>query len=815
MADLQNPISRYLGDYITCFPSSNATDDGKLQLEFNQARYVTRLSSKNFCIVKPSFVPTIYVDTETGLPQIKFSSGQASINGMDLIMTSEIYIDPPVEPGHYYLAFKLARDSSENVLGDLIYGATTTFEGVYLTYYKEKPEPQTDMDMLYLCEFDWDGNEFTNLTEDEDKYGRIWAEDILCKFLDPKHPDVRRLNLQEYIYKLPDWYFSKEGDTVYGPITIAKDRTDTNSGILINVDETGSHITMKDPKDDNNLLQFYGDLNRDGVIDEKDIEIIKNIISGKILPTDLQKHLGDVNHDGVIDEKDLKYIENFINKNKGNYGDTGNIYFIDNSSNQINFITRDGKHIIELGGASITESKEDDILHIHNEGDICMDSEGKFTVEADSEISMSTKNENSPKLKLDDSNVNISSPLSPDLEFNYTFLNENEVQQTIGKAIWQYNKTNKKISLLESNVSYLDVKPNADFEKSIRTQDTLYIGNDSIYGNEKTYLKKLNWRITNANNTDYIDITPKTVNILSSNATGTSYILLRDTGSTKYSRINDNGTVELQNNAKNSSIIFKDGTPANTVTVEKILGKKQLNIDGDITCTGNIIANKEINAKGGLKTSNGILTFVKGSNNATISKDNNSTILRTSSHLYVGSSGQSELHSGNTVINGTLGVGGDTYQNSELKVDASGNLNTSGTITGSKVFNAVYNDAVEFMEKEDYNELIEPGDVVYFTNNGKVTKWNPDVRIECLAGVVSSEETYGYALGGEGLTENQKVPIALIGRVFLKVNINVKSGDLLGVNELGQIVIVNDINRYTLGKATTQTINDRVYIKVI
>ena len=95
MADLQNPISRYLGDYITCFPSSNATDDGKLQLEFNQARYVTRLSSKNFCIVKPSFVPTIYVDTETGLPQIKFSSGQASINGMDLIMTSEIYIDPP------------------------------------------------------------------------------------------------------------------------------------------------------------------------------------------------------------------------------------------------------------------------------------------------------------------------------------------------------------------------------------------------------------------------------------------------------------------------------------------------------------------------------------------------------------------------------------------------------------------------------------------------------------------------------------------------------------------------------------------------
>lgn len=792
MADLQNPISRYLGDYITCFPSSNATDDGKLQLEFNQARYVTRLSSKNFCIVKPSFVPTIYVDTETGLPQIKFSSGQASINGMDLIMTSEIYIDPPVEPGHYYLAFKLARDSSENVLGDLIYGATTTFEGVYLTYYKEKPEPQTDMDMLYLCEFDWDGNEFTNLTEDEDKYGRIWAEDILCKFLDPKHPDVRRLNLQEYIYKLPDWYFSKEGDTVYGPIIMSDSRDNNNSGILMNVDETGAHITLKDPSEDNGALQFYGDLNRDGVIDNKDLQILKDIISGKVLPTDIQKHLGDVNHDGVIDNKDLKYIENFIKQNGENYGDTGNVYFIDNTSNQINFITRDGKHILEMGGATLTQSREDDILHIHNEGDICVDAEGELSLQGDGKITLGTENMNSPKLELNDSSMNLSSQIAPELDIDYRFLNANTVQQRIGKALWQYNKSNKKISLLETDVSYLDVRPNADFNQSTRIKDTIYIGNDTVYGNEKTYLKKLNWRITNNEQTDYIDITPKIINVLSSNATGTSYMILRDANTTKYSRINDNGTIELQNNSKNTSITFKDGTPANTVTVQKILGEKTLNIDGKLTATGNIVSDGEVEGKSGLKTSNGILTFVKGTNNATISKDNNSSSLRTSGNLYVGSSGQGQLYSGDTVVNGKFAVGGDSYNNSELKIDASGNLDTSGTIRGSKVFNAVYNGFGELFRKSK-EEVIDYGDVVYVGEDGLVHKVTTLDNIKSIIGICS--DTIGIEMSGDvkDIPEDERVPVEMVGKIWVKsTDTNIKPGCMVKVTPNATVEVTYD-----------------------
>ena len=52
---MAEPIAYYKGEDITCYPSSNSKDNGKLQLEFNMARLVTRLSSKNFCIILTAF----------------------------------------------------------------------------------------------------------------------------------------------------------------------------------------------------------------------------------------------------------------------------------------------------------------------------------------------------------------------------------------------------------------------------------------------------------------------------------------------------------------------------------------------------------------------------------------------------------------------------------------------------------------------------------------------------------------------------------------------------------------------------------------
>ena len=71
---VNQPVSRYDGDSITCFPSSNAKDFGKLHTEFNEARYVTRIAKKNFCIKKPSFVATKIEDPATKTPLLNISA---------------------------------------------------------------------------------------------------------------------------------------------------------------------------------------------------------------------------------------------------------------------------------------------------------------------------------------------------------------------------------------------------------------------------------------------------------------------------------------------------------------------------------------------------------------------------------------------------------------------------------------------------------------------------------------------------------------------------------------------------------------------
>ena len=131
MADI--PVSYYQGDDIVCYPSSNARDDGKLNLEFNMARFVTRVTSKNFCIVNPSFEVTSTVDGSNN-PILSISQGQASINGMDLIMSNSITIAPPPTAGDFYLGFKLYRDSKGNVLGDFERGVDTIFQGILRVY---------------------------------------------------------------------------------------------------------------------------------------------------------------------------------------------------------------------------------------------------------------------------------------------------------------------------------------------------------------------------------------------------------------------------------------------------------------------------------------------------------------------------------------------------------------------------------------------------------------------------------------------------------------------------------------------------------
>lgn len=757
---MAHPIINYNGEDITCYPGSNQQDEGKLNLEYNMARFVTRVSSKNFCIVKPSFELNLTYDIATNEPLIRINKGQCSINGMDLIMTNSITIGAPDDIGKYHLAFKLARDSSKNVLGDLVYGSTRTFKGVYLTYYNEKPDPVTDPDIFYLGSVYWDGSQFSDLVEDEDKYGRIWAEDILCKFLDPKHPDVRRLNLQEYIYKIPDWYFSKEGDTIYGPLSIVQDRDHpNNTGILMNVDDTGTHITIKDPTVNNNLLQFYGDVNRDGIIDADDLRIIQTFVDGTATPTDLEKVLADVNHDGVIDEKDIEYITNFINQDpKNNWGDTGNIYYIDNSVRDINIDVEDNIYKWSIGKGEIFESEVDDVLHIHNDGKICIDAEGPVTIEGDSEISLSTENSNSPKLTLDDNNIKITDPNAPNLLFNFTFTDANIARFTLGKSLWQYDDSNQIISLLQDNVSYLQLNPRTDLLNDTRAKTTLFIGANNTFGQEKTWLRATEWQLGNSDASITTNFTPSTITEVN-NTADAGYFLTRNSSSTSYSKLFNSGKLDLYNASTtvNPIINWKDDNSSTDVSLYKTDNEKILNLDGALSTNNTITAAGLITGKG-LKTSNGILTFSNGTNDATISKDNNSSTLRTSNSLYVGASGNANLYAGvtslgNTTINGTL--------------TGTGNWTTTGTITGSKVYNAVYNDYAEVFEKS-IDEIIEPGDIVCIKEDGLVHKLETVQDLNSIVGICS--DTEGVLLGGQDLQEEQKCIVGMVGKIWVKTN---------------------------------------------
>lgn len=653
---MSQPVVHYDGNYITCYPGSNQIDDGKLNMEFNMARFVTRVSSKNFCVVKPSFELKKVVGP-TGKPQIEVGVGQASINGMDLIMSSTIIIDAPEEAGEYHLAFKLHRDSSRNVLGDDIYGVTKTFMGVYLTYFNEKPDPLTDMDMLYLGKVSFDGTNITEIVEDEDKYGRLWAEDILAKINDPKHPDIKRMILQDWIYAVPDWYISKEGDVTYGEIDFLAGRESEGT--------YGIHIQATD----DNHAEY--------------------IMKAPSLGTDEQNRI-------------LKILAN----NNGVEFDIGKSKLVSNTSNNYDLTLTTPNNI------SATSDKNINLI-------------GKTGV-----VIGTGANGQQPKLEIKNHSATYSdssvSGLVDKVEFSSAH-GSLGLSHTIGKAVFSYS--DGSINLLNADTNVFNVFPIFNELNKSLFQDTIYIGNGE-FGTQETWLEALKWNLQSGNNKTYL--TPGTATITNS-SNGSGYVKVRNTNDSAYGTLANNGSLTLYNSSVAPQIYLNDGSY--NVTIKQTKGAK-----GDNTGTVSIL----------------------------------------------------DITAGHTKF--------------------SGDVTATGDIRANKVYNAVYNDLAEFMEKADAEEDIQPGDVVYFNDEGKVTK---EVNAYALAGVVSSEETYGMALGGDKLEDNEKVPVALAGRVYLNVeDLDVVPGDILAIDNNGRIIVVMEENRFTLGKATTRAVDGKVFILV-
>lgn len=114
-------------------------------------------------------------------------------------------------------------------------------------------------------------------------------------------------------------------------------------------------------------------------------------------------------------------------------------------------------------------------------------------------------------------------------------------------------------------------------------------------------------------------------------------------------------------------------------------------------------------------------------------------------------------------------------------------LQGPATISGFRVWNAVYNDLAEFYKKDPNCPELEEGDLIKVSSDDTYTKFESDDDPYLVIGIYSPN--YGFILGGnpnESNLSNQMdkyIPVALSGRVKVKITTDkrckVHRGDLL------------------------------------
>lgn len=150
-------------------------------------------------------------------------------------------------------------------------------------------------------------------------------------------------------------------------------------------------------------------------------------------------------------------------------------------------------------------------------------------------------------------------------------------------------------------------------------------------------------------------------------------------------------------------------------------------------------------------------------------------------------------------------------------------ISTSGTITGSAVYGAVWNDYAEYRMQI---ETVEPGYCVVSNNNGQVSKTTR--KYQACDGIVS--DTFGFAIGE---TDKCKTPLAVAGRVLAYCEgdkYNYQAGDTVCAGPDGKVCkmtreeiqlwpdriigIVSEIPEYETWGTGNVKVNGRIWIKI-
>lgn len=256
------------------------------------------------------------------------------------------------------------------------------------------------------------------------------------------------------------------------------------------------------------------------------------------------------------------------------------------------------------------------------------------------------------------------------------------------------------------------------------------------------------------------------------------------------------------------SFYVADATAAHTGAAVSFDGSANVTLKLPATITAAVIGNVTGNVSGSSASCTGnAATATKATSD---SNGNNiaSTYAPKASPTFTGTATAAAME-----VTGALTVGG--------------NITATGTITGSKVYSAVYNDYAEFFQR---GEDCEAGDIIALDETADTERYVKATEDSTVVIGVCSHE-FAHVIGGmeppEGedfvaWNEKNYIPVALAGRVYVRVYGRVSAGDWIvpsGIPGVGRAAedgesLVNAVGRVVTPDENAENIRKvRILVK--
>jgi hypothetical protein len=151
-------------------------------------------------------------------------------------------------------------------------------------------------------------------------------------------------------------------------------------------------------------------------------------------------------------------------------------------------------------------------------------------------------------------------------------------------------------------------------------------------------------------------------------------------------------------------------------------------------------------------------------------------------------------------------------KNSKCTLSVEGDINSTGDITGARVFNPYFADIAEGYIPDEY---LSPGDPVCLCEEGnlKVEKLN-DSNYERFLGFVSDEYATLFGATKEEIKRNKKIPITLIGRIKAKIGLGHEGyiGNYISILSNGTIGITKEKTINSIGRLLENKTKEQMYV---